>query len=158
MGRFEQVWSGAREPRSCSGSFATAGSGEHPAVASFRAWTERLMAGARVSPSVYAINLRKLRLTEGYREALRQAPGEQILLHGIWDAAYRTLEALHWELAPPAIDPPPPPPPPTFAEVRAQYKAMKREQQRRLDDQRIHWHPLGVNHDPISAPEPDPLE
>lgn len=123
----------------------------------FRAWTERLMAGARVHPTVHAINLRKLRLTEGYREALRQGPREQADLFAVWDAAYRVLEALHWELVPPAIDPPPPPPPPTIEEVRAQYKAMKREQQRRREDQQIHWHPLEMNDDPISAPEPDPL-
>jgi hypothetical protein len=119
-------------------------------VAGFRAWSERLMAGAGETPTVGALSLRKLRLTDGYREALRQAPGEQAALFAVWDAAYRVLELLHWELAPPAIDPPPP----TFDEVRRQYKAMKRERERETEARSVHWHPMEVEDGrPEAAPD-----
>jgi len=121
---------------------------EHPAIAAYRAWVAQLMVGTERQATPRSIDLRKLRLTEGLREALRQAPVEQAALFGIWDAAYRTLERLHWELAPPAIDPPAPLPPPTYENVRAQYKAMKRDRQRQAEARTIHWHPLEVTDDP----------
>jgi len=121
---------------------------EAPAVVAFRAWAAHLMAAAGVQPTPRSVDLRKLRLTEGYREALRQAPQEQTALFTVWDAAYRVLERLHWELAPPAIDPPVPLPPPTYEDVRAQYKAMKRDRQRQAEARTTHWHPLEVTDDP----------
>jgi hypothetical protein len=105
------------------------------------------MVGAERQITPRSIDLRKLRLTEGYREALRQSPSDQSALFGIWDAAYRVLERLHWELAPPAIDPPPSPPPPTFEEVQRQYKTMKRERERQAEARTIHWHPLELDHE-----------
>ena len=155
MGAFERVWAGEREPRLRPVPPGRTGADEEPAVAAFRQWTDQLMAGARTSPTPRTVDLRKLRLTEGYREALRQAPGEHTALFGVWDAAYRTLERLHWDLAPPVIDPPPPPPPPTFDEVRAQYEAMKRERELRDEARQVHWHPLEVAGDPASVETDD---
>ena len=146
-GRFNQVWAGMANERSPIAAFPPHAPEEEIAVVAFRTWSAQLMAGADRYPSARSLDLRKLRLTEGYREALRQAPGEQIALFGIWDAAYRILERLHWELAPPVIDPPSPPPPLTFEEVRRQFKAMKRERKRRAEEGQIHWHPLDVMRD-----------
>lgn len=120
---------------------------EDPAVAAYRTWTAQLMTGADRTPTSRSLDLRKLRLTEGYREALRQMPPEQAALFGIWDAAYRVLERLCWELAPPALDPLSPPPPPGFEEVRRQYKTMKRDRARQGEERQIHWHPLEVADD-----------
>jgi hypothetical protein len=111
-------------------------------VAAYRAWVSQLMVGADRTPTPRSLDLRKLRLTEGFREALRQAPGAQPVLFGIWDAAYRTLERLQWEVAPPALDPPPPPPEPTFEQVRDRYKAMKRDRARAVEAATVHWHPM----------------
>ncbi len=145
MSRFEQVWAGASPERSPVAAFPPRSNPEaDPAVAAYRVWSTQLMTGADRFPTPRSLDLRKLRLTEGYREALRQAPGEQVALFGIWDAAYRVLERLHWELAPPVIDPPPPPPPPGFEEVRRQYKTMKRDRARQGEERQIHWHPLEV--------------
>lgn len=143
-GRFHEVWAGMASERSAMVSIPPHAPHEEIAVAAYRIWSAQLMAGADRCPSARSLDLRKLRLTEGYREALRQAPGEQVALFGIWDAAYRILERLHWELAPPAIDPPPPPPPLSFAEVRRQYKAMKRDRARQAQAQTIHWHPVDI--------------
>lgn len=124
----------------------------------FRIWTTQLMAGAAAHATPRTVDLRKLRLTEGYREALRQAPAEQTALFGIWDAAYRQLERLTWELAPPVIDPPPPPPPPSFEEVQIQYETMKRERERQADARTVQWHPLELTGDPPGDDAGDPLE
>lgn len=146
-GRFNQVWAGIPEDRSPIAAIPPHDTGQEIAIAAYRTWSAQLMAGADRYPTPRSLDLRKLRLTEGYREALRQAPGEQIALFGIWDAAYRVLERLHWELAPPVIDPPPPAPPLSFDEVRRQYKVMKRERKRRAEEGQIHWHPLEVTRD-----------
>jgi hypothetical protein len=123
-----------------------------PAVGAYRRWTEQLMAGTDRAPTPRTLDLRKLRLTEGFREAMRQAPREQDALFGIWDAAYRTLERLYWELAPPVIDPPPPP---TFEETRRQYKALKKERERQEEAAATHWHPLELDRVALVTTESD---
>jgi hypothetical protein len=143
---FERVWAGSQEVRLRA--VADVPAQDEPVVAAFRAWSSQLMIGAGMTGTPRSLDLRKLRLTEGYRETLRQAPGEQIALFEIWDAAYRVLEHLHWRIAPPTIDPPPPPPSPTFEEVRRLYQAMKRERARQAEAATVHWHPLEVSPSP----------
>jgi len=146
--RFEALWNGEGEPGAPVRLSALRPNPEEElAVAAYRAWSAQVMTGADRFPTPRSLDLRKLRLTEGYREALRQAPGEQVALFGIWDASYRVLERLHWELAPPVIDPLPPPPPPGFEEVRRHYKTMKRDRARQGEERQIHWHPLEVADD-----------
>jgi hypothetical protein len=157
-GRFERVWAGERETRFRVPVPMPAGGDGDVVVTAYQLWTDQLMAGARPYPTLRTVTLRKLHVTEGYREALRQAPGEHIALFGIWDAAYRALEHLHWELAPPSIDPPPPLPPPTFAEVRSQYKAMTRERARRAEERTTHWHPLDIALDPVVTLPDEPRD
>lgn len=154
MSAFERVW--AQNPEVRVGTVAVGPALNEPVVTAFRTWTQRLMIGATPARSLRSLDLRKLRLTEGYREALRQAPGEQIALFGIWDAAYRILEQLTWEIAPPAIDPPLPAAPPSFEEVRRQYKAMKRERARQAEAQTVHWHPVELADPPAGRASDDP--
>ena len=130
--RFQELWHGGVEP---------ALDEPGPAVAAFRTWTAQLMAGAEARLSPRAIDLRKLRLTEGYREALRQAPDEQAALFAIWDAAYRVLERLHWELAPPASIPAIP----ATAELRGGAAAVQNDETRAGT-------PGGGTHDPLAPP------
>jgi hypothetical protein len=122
-----------------------------PAVVAFRAFAQQLMAEAGTEPTPRSLDLRKLRLTEGYREALRQAPREHAALFAVWDAAYRVLERLHWELEPPVLDPPPP----TYEEARRQYKALKRERERQAEGRTVQWHPLELGHAPAPMPPDD---
>ncbi|MGH2530907.1 MAG: hypothetical protein ACRDJW_01250 [Thermomicrobiales bacterium] len=152
MSRFEQVWAGEREPRlqvvpRVSGDSSSPVSGDGAAVVDrFRAWTERLMAEAGNAPTVRSLSLRKLHLTEHYRQALHQAPQEGEALFAIWDAAYRTLELLHWQVAPPSIDPPAPPPEPTYEELRQMWRAAKRAR-KRAEAPPVYWQPMGLTDD-----------
>ncbi len=155
MGRFEQVWAGEREPRLRAVASTVSSADEDPAIAAYCAWSAQLMAGADAALTPRALDLRKLRLTEGYREALRQAPRQQAALFAVWDTAYRVLERLHWQLAPPVIDPPPPP---TFDDARRQYKALKRERERQAEAQTTHWHPLEIQRDHMDTTPDDPTE
>jgi len=151
MSHFERIWSGSQDLRVRS-STTVAPDLDDPVVPAFRVWTVKLMSEADQHPTPRSIDLRKLKLTEGYREALRQAPRAHPALFGIWDEAYRVLEHLSWELAPPVIDPPPAPPPPDFDEIRRRYKEMKRKRGRDAEERSVYWHPLEITDRPADRP------